>query len=151
MLKDLEILSVSPQNPIMRMLAESIHGINLSDESSYFKHYQIGVYLNDAYKFNFDSFIYDNPANFMRNESVAYGVCDDYKQVLEHYKDLLNDLDKNYVIGLSSVKRSDEPETGGWRWHKWGPYIGTQNPQHEYLYDDTHIDVVYCYHIYEIA
>lgn len=32
----------------------------------------------------------------------------------------------------------------------WGAYIGNQNPQHEYIYDDKHIDKVYCYHIYEI-
>lgn len=57
---------------------------------------------------------------------------------------------RSYLIGLSTVNRKDEPEGGGWRWGKWGKYIGTQKPQHEYIYNDTHIDTVYCYHIYEI-
>lgn len=29
-------------------------------------------------------------------------------------------------------------------------YIGIQNPQYEYLYDEEDIEKVYCYHIYEV-
>jgi hypothetical protein len=64
----------------------------------------------------------------------------------------------------SGVRRLTDPEGGkmkdrrrwpwpksGWRYHKWGDYIGSQNPQSEYLYDDTHIDAVWTFHIYELV
>lgn len=82
---------------------------------------------------------------------VSSGVCDNYEQMLEYNEKLFSDPDKKYVVGLSTVRRKDQSPEGGWRWHKWGEYIGTQNPQHEYLYDDTHIDEVFYYRIYEIA
>lgn len=78
----------------------------------------------------------------------SYGVCDSYEQILELYPELENS-ERQFVVTLTKVEREDQPEDFGWRWHKWGSYIGTQDPQHEYLYDDTHIDQVYCYHIYE--
>ena len=81
---------------------------------------------------------------------VMYSVCDDYSQILERYDSILNNPNKNYVIGLSVVERKNQQPDGGWRWDKLGEYIGVQNPTHEYLYDDTHIDKVYCFHIYEI-
>ena len=80
----------------------------------------------------------------------SYGVCDNYKQILDKFKDELNDKDVNYCIIISTVKKSDEPEFGGWRWCKWGKYIGDKEPKCEYLYDEKDIDVVYCFHIYDI-
>jgi len=78
-----------------------------------------------------------------------YGVCDNYQQVLEKYP-FLNEDSNQYVLTVTVVKKSDQSESGGWRWHKWGEYIGTKNPQHEYLYDeDDSIQEVFCYHIYK--
>lgn len=148
MLKNLNIISIAPSG-IMAMLAQ-INGVDITNIDSMFSHYETGVYRHDGFIFNFTYFIEENCNNLIKDEWVDYGVCDNYKQVLEHYKELLSDVNKNYVIGLSTVNRKDQPEGDGWRWHKWGEYIGTQNPQHEYIYDDTHIDTVYCYHIYEI-
>lgn len=149
MLKNLDIVSIMPSG-IMAMLAQAIHKVDIANADSMFSHYETGVYRHDGFKFNFDVFIEGNCINSIKDKWVAYGVCDNYKQILEHYKELLNSEDKSYVIGLSTVNRKDEPEDGGWRWGGWGKYIGTQNPQHEYIYNDTHIDTVYCYHIYEI-
>ena len=148
MLKNLSIKSIEPSG-IMAMIAQ-LNGEILEDKT-YFEKYIDGVYRHDGFKFNFDSFIEDNTFDTLTDKWVTYGVCDSYEQVLELYENLLSDPDKNYVIGLSTVRRKDQSSDGGWRWHKWGEYIGTQNPQHEYLYDDTHIDEIYCYHIYEIA
>lgn len=78
----------------------------------------------------------------------AYGVVDNPEQLLEMY-DFEKDPRK-FVIALVCVKRKDQPSDGGWRYHKWGTCYSKQNPQHEYLYYDTHIDQVYTYHIYEI-
>ena len=80
------------------------------------------------------------------SNSYKYGVCDNYEQVLEHCKDFIEKVD--CIITVTPIIRETEPDWGGWRWHKWGEYIGTQNPQHEYLYHDKHIDKVYVYHIY---
>ena len=57
--------------------------------------------------------------------------------------------DRQFLITLFEVNREDQPEDGGWRWHKWDNYIGTQQPTCEYLYDEPEIDRVYCYQVYE--
>lgn len=78
-----------------------------------------------------------------------YGVCDSPEQLLSLY-----DFDadpRKLVISMVEVRREHQPPEGGWRWHKWGSYIGEQNPEHEYLYYDKHIDRVFTFHIYEIG
>lgn len=78
-----------------------------------------------------------------------YGVCDNWEQITERWPEILSDP-RHFVIGLQRLDRSTEPEQGGWRWHKWGEYIGTQDPQMEYLHDEPEIETVYVFHIYEI-
>lgn len=148
MLKDLYYYTVEPDD-MMKMIAQ-INGVDIYNKNAYFEHYETGVYRHDGYIFNFENFINDRCLNNVLNGWVANGVCDDYHQIMEKYKEILNNPQKNFVIGLSTVKRENQSEDGGWRWHKWGEYIGTQNPKHEYLYDDIHIDKVFCFHIYEI-
>ena len=86
--------------------------------------------------------------NIFENEN-SYGICDNYEQILQYYPEL-NSLDRKFIISMTPIIKKDESEKDGWRWHKWGEYIGNQNPQHEYLYDEEGIEKVYCYHIYEI-
>lgn len=148
MLKDLRFNNVEPSF-IYASIAQ-INGVDLSEKESYFEHYTTGVYRHDGYAYNFEGFLEEKCNVNIIDKWVEYGVCDNYEQVLEKHKDLFDDTNKNYVVGLSTVKRENQSSEGGWRWHKWGEYIGKQNPQHEYLYDDTHIEKVYCYHIYEI-
>ena len=78
-----------------------------------------------------------------------YGVCDDAEQLLEACPELEAE-GREFVITLTPVLKANQGPAGGWRWHKWGDYIGTQKPQCEYLYDEPNIDKVYCYHIYEL-
>lgn len=78
----------------------------------------------------------------------SYGVCDSVEQLLAAYPEL-EAPGREFVVVLTAIHKSEQSSDGGWRWHKWGPYIGTQNPQHEYIYDEPNIDVVYVYHIYE--
>jgi hypothetical protein len=54
-----------------------------------------------------------------------------------------------FVISFTRVLKSNQPSAGGWRWHKWGPYMGTQNSQREYLHDEPSISEIFCYHIME--
>lgn len=76
-----------------------------------------------------------------------YGVCDSIEQFKEHFADELREAVAHYVVFLTPVRREDQSPEGGWRWHKWGPYIGKYIPQHEYLYDEN-IDEVYVFRIW---
>jgi hypothetical protein len=78
----------------------------------------------------------------------AYGVCDSPEQLLSLY-DFEADPRK-LVISLTHLRKADEPPSGGWRWHKWGPYVGKQKPQCEYLYHEPEIAEIFVYHIYEV-
>lgn len=86
---------------------------------------------------------------YMFNDSdcdLPYGVCDNASQILEHYQPKDDE-----VIILFPVIREDEPENYGWRWHKWGPYIGNFKHRFEYLAEEEGIDVVFCFSIYKIV
>lgn len=79
-----------------------------------------------------------------------YGVCDGYEDILEKYSDILNLENKKFVVEMMYISKESQPEHNGWRWHKWGEYIGFYRPQCEYLYDEPIIEEVFCYTIYEI-
>ncbi len=87
---------------------------------------------------------WSEPSRFL-NE---YGVVDSPEQLLGFY-DFEGDP-RQLFISMVEIRREDEESQGGWRYHKWGPYYGTQKPEHEYLYDDKHIDAVWTYHVYEV-
>lgn len=85
----------------------------------------------------------------------SYGVCDNASQVLDYYDSLCEQYkeyteDKKFVVLLVPMIRKRQPEWGGWRWHKWGRYIGKFEPKCEYLYDEQDIDYVYCFDIVEV-
>jgi hypothetical protein len=84
------------------------------------------------------------------NRTNCHGVCDDVQQLLDRCPMLMNDPDREFAITLTEVRRDEQPASGGWRWHKWGPYIGIHDPQHEYLYHEAGIERVFCYHVYEL-
>jgi hypothetical protein len=78
-----------------------------------------------------------------------YGVCDDHTQILAKWPELETDP-AHFIISLSLITRASQPAQGGWRWHKWGDYIGTKTPRCEYLHDEPEIDAVFCFHIMEL-
>ena len=65
--------------------------------------------------------------------------------------DLLNDSEDGFAVFFYKIEK--EPGEGGWRWHKWGPYIGKHDVQHEYLADEDLSDIgqefVYIFHLYQ--
>ena len=73
---------------------------------------------------------------------------DYYDSLHEQNKDYMGN--RNFVILLHPFFREDQPESGGWRWHKWGEYIGKFDSKCEYLYDEDGIDFVYAFSILEI-
>jgi hypothetical protein len=80
----------------------------------------------------------------------CYGVCDNLQQVLDLYPEL-EAPDRKFLIQLTEVRRENQSPEGGWRWHKWGPYIGTFKSEHEYLYHEVGIEAVLVFHLYELV
>ena len=122
----------------------------INKQSPDIKFIETGIY--EIGHFSFDKICIDKIKNNwfeFENYFNSYGVCDNYKQILEQCPEL-KESDRKYVISITPIEKSKQPELGGWRWHKWGPYIGEQKPEHEYLYDESNIDKVYVYHIHEI-
>jgi hypothetical protein len=111
-----------------------------------------GVYLIGH--FSLDNMIKPKPEFDKRypdlNGFNSYGVCDNYNQVLSECH-LLVESDRKFVMSVTPILKSKQEERGGWRWHKWGPYIGIQKRSGcEYLYDEPDIEKVFCYHIIEL-
>ena len=84
-----------------------------------------------------------------------YGVADNASQVLDYYEHLLTQNgdymnNRKFIITMTPIFREDQDEYGGWRWHKWGIYIGDFIPQCEYLYDEQGIDYVWVFGILEV-
>lgn len=80
-----------------------------------------------------------------------YGVCDSHEQILARWGDVLHGPDYKFVISMTPVLKENQEPHGGWRWHKWGPYIGTHTITTEYLYDEPEIDGVFAYHIHRLV
>jgi len=71
---------------------------------------------------------------------MPHGVCDNASQIIERY-----DLSGDVIVIMTPIFREDQPEDGGWRWHRWGRYIGEKNPEYEYLYDEKDIELVFVF------
>jgi hypothetical protein len=84
-------------------------------------------------------------------ELDCYGVCDSPEQFLAHeIGRWLDASDRRFVVSFTRVSKASQPDSGGWRWHKWGKYIGVHEPQCEYLYNEgDEITDVYVYSVYE--
>lgn len=80
--------------------------------------------------------------------TCAYGVCDSIEQFTARVVPKLQAAETQHVAFLTCIRKADQSPNGGWRWHKWGPYIGDHEPQCEYLYDEEGIDEVYVYHFW---
>jgi hypothetical protein len=113
---------------------------------------QEGVYISQ-YSFQLhkchNSNLYINDPDFRPNDAAwYYGVCDGIENLIDVIPELLSP-DREFLVLLTEITKHDQPRDYGWRWHKWGDYIGTQTPTTEYIANEPEIDLVYCYHIYE--
>lgn len=79
----------------------------------------------------------------------CYGVCDGVENLLTHpdYAEILNGP-RTFSVFLCEIQKEGQGERG-WRWHKWGPYIGAHEPKHEYLADEEGIERVFVFEILE--
>lgn len=78
-----------------------------------------------------------------------YGVCDSVENFKEVYASLLTDP-RSFCVLFTPMRRSEQSPDGGWRWHKWGSYIGKMDPQCEYLYNEPLIEEVFVFSILEL-
>lgn len=85
-------------------------------------------------------------SDWKQYDDLPFGVCDNASQILKYFAPKNDE-----IVLMVPVIRDWEPEMGGWRWHKWGSYIGVQNLSHEYIYNDKDIDVVFCFTVYKIV
>lgn len=76
------------------------------------------------------------------------GVCDTPEQAVDKLN--LRERPERLFVLFVRIRRADQPMDGGWRWHKWGAYIGDKTPTREYLHDEPEIEEVYTYHVYEL-
>jgi len=83
------------------------------------------------------------------NNCYLYGVADNAEQVMKHYSALANNK-QFWLVTITPIRKDEQPEKDGWRWHKWGPYIGNETPMHEYLFDEPHIDEVVVFQLLEV-
>ena len=82
----------------------------------------------------------------------CYGVCDTPDAFLARFGELLKADERKFAMSFTHIDKKSQSPEGGWRWHKWGPYIGEGRPTTEYIYDeDAFDDGVYCYHIYQVG
>lgn len=79
-----------------------------------------------------------------------YGLCDHWSQLLVKFPQLVSSVIP-YLVRVHEVRRQDQPESGGFRFHKWGSYIGAflDETHYEYLYDSG-LESVYTYEVYQM-
>lgn len=78
----------------------------------------------------------------------SYGVCDHWTQLPLRR---LEDDPRKLLVYLTPIVKALQPASHGWRWHKWGPYIGVHDIEgYEYLADTPDVAEVYVYHIVEV-
>ena len=94
---------------------------------------------------------------YSKNKYVEqYGVADSIEQIKKFYKKQIKSKTEKIVIALTPVcqDKENKGKGGGWRWHKWGRYIGNLNPQCEYLDDEEFGDdfkYILCFHMYYVS
>ena len=126
--------------------------------SDVFEKLDEGVY--EFYDVNLPDYVIDPSQKLVEYEMMENGrcslfpcgVCDNYKQIIERDEDAIAcvNSDKHFIIVLCKISKKEQPDVGGWRWHKWGKYIGDQNPMCEYIADEPEIDFVYVYNLYKV-
>ena len=117
---------------------------------------------NDFLEFDIDKNVFNIPFDqsyelfkptYHKNQ---YGVADSIEQIKEYFKEEIEDANNKYFITATPVyqDRENKGKGGGWRWHKWGEYIGKLNPQCEHLDDEDFgedFKYVICFHLYGVS
>jgi hypothetical protein len=131
--------------------------------------YGIGIYqCNFNFNFSYNEFLEFDIDNKIFNipfeqafevfkptyHKSQYGVADSVEQIKEYFKEEIEDTNRKYFISFTPVfqDKENKGKRGGWRWHKWGEYIGNLDAKCEYLDDEEFGDdfkYVICFYLYE--
>lgn len=71
----------------------------------------------------------------------------DQGENLVEYMNSLNEKVKFVLLLTPIVNEHDSSHYGGWRWHKWGEYIGKHTIQYEYLDHEEGIDFIFVWEL----
>ena len=76
----------------------------------------------------------------------SYGLSDNASQVIKYYNEMKakGRFPGNHIIVMSPMGK------GGWRWHKWGTYIGKFEQRCEYFCDEEGIENVWQFDIVRV-
>lgn len=126
----------------------------VSKKHRLFNKVEKGFYLNDDFSSEkwflrqyygysvHDSFVKIRSA-LKEHNVCSFGVADSIEQIQEYYK-VLEKTSEKFIVFMTPVYRKNH---GGFRFHKWGKYIGKHDIQSEYLYDQIDMDVVYTFRV----
>lgn len=79
------------------------------------------------------------------------GVADTIQQIKKKLKEQIEDTTRRYFIAVTPVFQDKNKDShGGWRWEKWGKYIGNLDPKCEYLDDEEFGEDFICVLVFEI-
>jgi hypothetical protein len=138
--------------------------------AAYIKRLESGIYWSNTHNFegiieNFTSWQpikrishVDVNGNFVTYKNCkidnyhcgVYGVADNIEQIKKHFKSVIENETCCAVISVCEIDKANEPERGGWRWHKWGEYVGTHEITCEYIKDEPIVEKVLCFHLHYI-
>lgn len=148
MLIDEPAVLIAARDPILTLIA-GLNGNNPKPTPLIKGVYEIGHFGSSDFLRGF----YEQYPNLCQDDEPyigCYGVCDDISNLLDRCP-LLVESSRQFVVTFTRVRRdlTNKGRGGGWRWHKWGAYIGKHTPTTEYLDDEPEIEQVFCYHVYE--
>lgn len=92
----------------------------------------------------------------LKNQVPQFGVADNIKQIKEFYKKQIKDKKTKFIISVTPVTQDKENKGkgDGWRWNKWGKYIGKLDSKCEYLDDEEFgedFKYILCFHLYLVV
>lgn len=123
-------------------------GLNFNNDINHYTDFDTNHAYSRLYSDGTISKIIDG--SYYSNTFDSYGVADNLEQIKAKYAEMIAGPN-SIVIGITTITREDEPSSDGWRWCKWGAYIGTRQPQQDYLYDEPEIESVIVFQVYAVS
>lgn len=142
-------VQMNPVDPLIKLIAE------MNKQKSDIVEVRGGYYLSGSWNLEHSIRLPKSlkietfPSN-IPDENGSYGVCDSVEQFHEKVGRSLESSDRLFVVNFVEIRKDLQESEGGWRWHKWGEYIGEQTPTCEYIYDEPLITKVFTYQVLEV-
>lgn len=82
----------------------------------------------------------------LKHQIGRYGSADNLKQIFRHGRKFI----RSELPFVLEIRMIEQPDDGGWRWHKNGQYIGKHRNRGEYLRDTPEIPYVLTFHFHQL-